>query len=421
MHIAVRSSFATGVALVGVGATALAPIHPVGTLPRIEAAAAVSVAGLELTTFADFLTGLPDPVTPWVNVVTSAVTNAGVLGTAWLADPLPGARQALTNLIGYGDTTATALGGVATAAFDYLTTAAPQALQTAFQQLSNGQPAAAAATVSDAFIGFVLAVGFPLFPVVAIPAQITDNLTAVVHAVTDIGTLVNLLIGTVGPVGGVIRAVGDSAQDFVDAVGAANYSAAVQAIFDVAPRVVGAVINGYTTLDGSLYPGLLTPPDENGANAGLAYTLLVTIPRAIGTALGATAPSGAALSAASGASTEAAPATSAAPEDTSEATSQVGATETANAGGSAVPSGDQSEPAKTTQGGEDSPRSVSGGFRPSGKVPAKSSEAAASSAGGVASDTGDAAKGSGSKKAASARSARPHSGAGNDNAGGADQ
>ncbi|WP_167106591.1 hypothetical protein [Mycobacterium sp. DL592] len=402
----------------GVGAIALAPIHPRAALPGIEAPAAVSAVGLELTAFSDLLAALPDPVTPWVNVFTNAVTNAGVLGTAWLADPLPAGKQALTNLIGYGETTATALGGVATAAFDYLTTTAPQALQTAFQQLGDGQPSAAASTLTDAFVGFVLAVGFPLFPVVAIPAQITDNLTAVVHAVTDVSTLVNLLIGAIGPVGGVIRAVGDSAQDFVDAVGTANYSAAVQAVFDVAPRVVGAIINGYTTTDGSLYPGLLTPPDENGANAGLAYTLLVTIPRAIGTALGATAPSSAALPVAAGASAAVAPPTSTEAEDTPESTGQAGSKETTNSGGSATP-GDQSEPAKITQGGNGSSRSGTGGFRPSGKVPAKSSEAAASPAGSGVPDGGDAAKGSGAKKAAGAKSARSRSDAGNDGAGGA--
>lgn len=289
MHIAVRSTVATGVAMVGATAVALSPIQPLGSvaLPEINVPAAVSTAAIELA-------ALPNPIAPWVDVLTEAVANASVLGSALLADPLPIARQAALNWIGYGQTTATALSGVAQAAFDYFTTSFPQALNTAFQQLRDGQPAAAASTLSDAVIGILVNVGYPAFTIVAIPGQITDNLTAAVHAVTDINTLLSLVIGVAGPVGGVIRSVGDNAQLFVDAVATKDYGAATQALFNVVPDVVTAIVNGYTTLDGSLYPGLLTPPNSTPFNTGLAYSLLVTIPRAIATAIGATAPSSAA-------------------------------------------------------------------------------------------------------------------------------
>src|SRR3954454_3212104 len=86
MHIAVRSTVATGVAMVGAGAIALAPIHPVGPvalpLSEINVPAAISTMEVELA-------ALPNPISPWVNVFTTAVTNAGVLGTAWLDDPAP--------------------------------------------------------------------------------------------------------------------------------------------------------------------------------------------------------------------------------------------------------------------------------------------------------------------------------------------
>jgi hypothetical protein len=106
-------------------------------------------------------------------------------------------------------------------------------------------------------------------------------------------------------------AVGDTAQEFVDSVGAGDYAAAAQAIFDLAPIVVGAIINGYTAPDTTFTPGLLTPPDEFGFNAGLAYTLLVTIPKAIATAITPPVPPAAARSAKPAASVEAAPATDA--------------------------------------------------------------------------------------------------------------
>jgi hypothetical protein len=287
MHIAVRSTVTTGMALVGASAIALSPIQPVGSialpLSGVNVPAAVSSAAVELAAF-------PNPIAPWVAVFTGAVTNAGALGAALLADPLPVARQAAQNWIGYGQATTTALSGVAQAAFDYLTTTTPQALQAASQQIRDGNLIAASQIISDLVVGAVLNVGYPAFGLAAIPGQITDNLSAAVKAATDISTLVNLVIGVVGPVSGTILAVGDTTQQFIDALGARNYSAATQAVFDFVPRLVTAVVNGYTTLDGNSYPGLLSPPDVNDSNAGLAYSLLVTIPRAIATAIGAPVP-----------------------------------------------------------------------------------------------------------------------------------
>ncbi|NTY62422.1 hypothetical protein FEG63_23070 [Mycolicibacterium sphagni] len=251
-------------------------------LSEVNVPAAISNVAVELA-------ALPNPITPWVDVFTAAVTNAGVLGSAVLADPLPIARQVAVNWIGYGQTTATALAGVAQAAFDYFTTSFPQSLQTAFQQLRDGDPAAAAATLTDAVLGIVVNVGLPAFPIVAIPGLITTNLNAAVQAATGLGTLLNLVLGVVGPVGGVIRATGDTAQAFLDAVNDKDYSAAAQAVFDLGPNITTAIINGYTTTDGTLYPGLLTPPDNTGFNQGIVYSLLVTIPQAIATAIGAPA------------------------------------------------------------------------------------------------------------------------------------
>ncbi|AKK26011.1 hypothetical protein AB431_04055 [Mycobacterium sp. EPa45] len=278
--------------MVGAGAIALAPIHPIGPvalpLSEINVPAAISTMEVELA-------ALPNPITPWVDVFTTAVTNAGVLGSAWLDDPAPVARQLALNWIGYGQTTATALGQAVQGAIDYFGTSFPQALQTAFQQIRDGQLSAAGSTLSDAVLGTILYVGGPLFPLAAIPGQITQNLNAAVVAATDINTLVGLVLGAAGPVGGVIRAVADTAQQFVDAISVRDYSAAAQAVFDVAPNIVTAIVNGYTTTDGTLYPGLLTPPDAQGVNAGLGYTLLVSIPRTIATALGAPAPTAAAV------------------------------------------------------------------------------------------------------------------------------
>src|SRR4051812_30287445 len=186
MHIAVRSTVTTGIALVGASAIALSPIQPVGSvalpLSGVNVPAAVSNVAVELA-------ALPNPIAPWVAVFTEAVTNAGALGTALLSDPLPVARQAAQNWIGYGQATATALSGVANAAVDYFSTTVPQGLRAASQQIRDGNLVAASQIISDLVVGAVINVGYPAFDLVTIPGQITDNLSAAVKSVTDISTL----------------------------------------------------------------------------------------------------------------------------------------------------------------------------------------------------------------------------------------
>ncbi|MBI3689832.1 MAG: hypothetical protein HY239_03945, partial [Mycolicibacterium aromaticivorans] len=283
-----RSPIASGVALVGAGAVAFAPMQPVASpLSNVHLPAAFSSVQLTATF---------DPVTPWVDLVTAAVSNVSTIGQDWLADPAPALRQLGTNWFGYAQTTATALGGVASATYDYLTTTVPQSLTTAFQQIADGNLSGAAGTINNALGTAILTIGLPLFPVLDIPGKMADNFAAVVKTVTGLATVLPALIGVLGPIEGSIQSLGDSGQAVLDALAAGQTVAALNAAFNTLPKFIGAVVNGYESTDGSQYPGLLSPPDENGNNAGIAYTLLVSIPKAIATALGApAAPAGAAL------------------------------------------------------------------------------------------------------------------------------
>ncbi|WP_445167086.1 hypothetical protein ACTXG7_25205 [Mycolicibacterium sp. Dal123E01] len=273
---------ATGVALVGAGAIALSPIQPIGSVasPWSETNVPTAVSNVAIE-----LAAVPNVIAPWVALFTDAVTNAGALGTALLADPFPVGRQLAQNWIGYGDIVTTALSAVASALNTYVTEQLPQYVKTVFQQLADGEPAAAASTINEALGNAIIGIGLPFFPVLDIPGKITDNLTAAVKSITGINTLLNLLVAAIGPPTGVIQAAGDSAQVVVDSLGAGDYTAAAVALFNMPPTLLGAVINGYTPPGGSIMPGLLTPPDENGYNAGLVYTLMVTIPKALATAI----------------------------------------------------------------------------------------------------------------------------------------
>lgn len=378
MHIAVRSSVATGVALVGAGAIALSPVQPVASpFSNLSGPAVFSAAGVELT--ATF-----DPVTPWVDVFTAAVNNMTTIGEDWLADPLPALRQLGTNWFGYANTTAEALGGVAEGAYTYFTTTVPDSLKTAFQQIADGDLSGAATTINNALGSAIFSIGLPLFPVLDIPGKIVDNFAAVVKAVTGLNTLVPVLLGVLGPVEGGIQAFGDSAQAVLDAAQAGEPVTALNAAFAIVPTVLGAVLNGYQD---NAYPGLLT-----AQAGGLLYSLTVTIPQAIATALGAPAPtltaSKTAASAAAVSTDEAVAADSGSGTATSKlavapaAPAESDAADPAPASSAGVKDGNKFEPGQLNDSSAAGARSASA-----------SSKASASRAGDTKGSTGAAGKG----------------------------
>lgn len=390
MHIAVRSSIASGVALVGAGAIALAPVQPVASpLSNVHVPAVFSAAGIELTASSGF-----DPVTPWVDVITAAVNNVTGIGEEWLSDPLPSLRQLGTNWLGYGQTIGTALGGVATGTWDYLTQTVPESINTAFKQIADGDLSGAAATINNAIGTAVFAIGLPLFPVLDIPGQIAQNFTNVVKALTSINAALPLVLGILGPIEGGIQAFGDSAQSVLDAASAGDLVTAINNAVNTVPTVVGAVLNGYQ--DG-VYPGLLSLPPEPGIlGGGLVHALLIDLPQAIATALKpvTTSPAAALKQAAPAAESVVAEEPASNEKATGTGQSKV-ATTTASTTDSAAPAesdGDSTEPA-VKDGNKFEPGQV-GGSGTSNRSAAGSAKPAASNAG-KAKDTAGGSAGTG--------------------------
>ena len=195
----------------------------------------------------------------------------------------PALRQLGTNWFGYANTTASALGGAAQGAYTYLTTTVPQSLKTAFQQIADGNLSGAATTINDALGSAIFTIGLPLFPLLAIPGQMADNFTAVVKAVTGLDTLVPLLLGGLGPIEGGIQSFGDSAQAVLDAAQEGDAVSRSERRLCHRSERVGS---GHQRLSGQRLPRGCSQPQLGG----LVYSLVVTVPRAIATALGATAP-----------------------------------------------------------------------------------------------------------------------------------
>lgn len=277
MHSAVRSSVATGVALVGAGAIALSPIQPVASpLWKVDVPT-ISTASVELA-------AAYNPFAAWINIFTTTASNVGQIGEDWLADPAPVVRQLGTNWIGYGETVATAVGGAANGLYTYLTVNVPNGLTKAFQELAAGNPADAATTINQVIGSALFVVGLPLFPLLDLPPAIANNLAAVATTAFSVLTVLPLVVGLISPIEGVISSFGDSAQDAIDALGTGDTVAAIGALIDAVPNAINVFLNG-GTLSQASFAGIFTP--ESG---GLVYSLAVGLPRAIATALGAPAP-----------------------------------------------------------------------------------------------------------------------------------
>lgn len=284
MHIAVRPPLATAVALVGAGAIALSPIQP--SLPDV-AAVRVSEAAVHLV-------AQPNPLALWSEVIAGAIENAGGLGQEVLSDPVPVLRQLLKNQFGYLGTVGDAGKGIITGLAEYFSPDNPFGLQAgirdAVTQIQAGQIAAGFSTLTSTIIAgpLVVGVGLPLLTsgLLQIPVTIAQNVAAVVGAVFDNATIVPLLTAAIAPIIAPINAFGQSVQDVVEALGAGNLLDALTAVINVPARLVGAVLNGYTDVNGSFTPGLLTVSD-NPFGAGLLQSVFVNLPRAIAAALGA--------------------------------------------------------------------------------------------------------------------------------------
>ncbi|MGB3481501.1 MAG: hypothetical protein WBB07_04690 [Mycobacterium sp.] len=292
MHVAARSYLATGIALVGAGAIAISPLSPVSSqLPDITVPAISSVPVA--------LSSLTNPIELWVQVLTGAVDNAGTLGQDWLSDPAPLLRQFITNQIGYLETLSTAGGDVVTGLVNYLTPSNPYGLvaglQNAFGELAAGDIAQGVSTLLTALITapIVGAIGIPLLGsgLLEIPVTIAQNVTDAITAALSFNTALPLLLGTLGPVLGPLNSLGTTGQEIYDSLAAGDIISALTAVVNIPAVLTGAALNGFTGVDGTFFPGLLSY-DAAGFAGGLVQSMLLTIPRALAAAIGASPPAG---------------------------------------------------------------------------------------------------------------------------------
>ncbi len=279
MQAAVRTCLTAGVALVGVGVIAMAPVAP--PMPDVEIPAmAASASGVHLAG----TSGANKPGNAWLQVFEHVFQNVTQVGTSVAGEPVPELQQLIASQFDYAHGLADGTIGAGQAVGEWAAAVISTELQNITAAIDKGDYVAAAAAVNSALNGGIFV---PLaLEVLQIPVQITGHLANVVRAVVSLDTLLTLLVGAVGPIEAVLTAGIDSSQAILAGISAGDTDAALAALISTPGVLAGAFLNGYRNAAGDLYPGIFTVDMNNPSQGGLLQTLLVTLPRAIAVALG---------------------------------------------------------------------------------------------------------------------------------------
>ncbi|QRY53267.1 hypothetical protein [Mycolicibacterium septicum] len=202
-------------------------------------------------------------------MITRTPESLLALGGLLADNPAPILGQIVANWSGYAQTYSTALQSAGTGLSNFLTTTLPMALQNLSNQLMSGDMYGASQTFSTALFNLAFGAGFPMLNVFSIPVDITQNLANTVAALGPswAGVVATLGIGALFAVNGTSAAVGNSAQEVVDAITDGDPLGAFNALAAMPATVANALINGYyDPVSGSRFAGLLSiqgppPPD----------------------------------------------------------------------------------------------------------------------------------------------------------------
>ncbi|MGB3486255.1 MAG: hypothetical protein WBB07_29050 [Mycobacterium sp.] len=270
MQVAVRSRFNMGIALVGTGVIALAPIaQPMPSIAEIQVRA---MSSAEVA-----LTAAVNPIDQWVQIIQETFTNSGALVQTYLDNPAPILHQMILNGIGYGEQTVTALQTSLSNLAEAVRFDNPNGviayLQQGVSQILAGQIYEAYNTFFSVGFGLIASGVLPLVNLLQIPVTVVQNFANVVATLPPI--LVGLGFGTLATVNGTLQATTFQAQAVLDALNAGDVPGAVGALVATPGVIVNAALNGFAHTGA---PGLLSP---GGGIVGSLIQALNTIATAI--------------------------------------------------------------------------------------------------------------------------------------------
>lgn len=291
---AFRPHVIAGVAVLGAGLIAVTPAvsdHVQCTFQQRALAlagasegGAVDLTGAAMASATQFANASVNPVQAWIDVFTNSFNNVSTIANEWLADPFPVLQQVVANQAGYANTVATAVQDSFTSLSNFVTGSAPDDLRGllseawTFLQAGNieGVVSIFNEIVFDKLLEGTL---ISFFPVVEIPATMSQNFANAVAALTDVTTLEALYEASVGPLINTTTAFGDSLQGFVSFLHDGDPITALTYLVNMPAAVTDGFLNGITEqFPPGAIPGFLS---DNGPIG----TLLITIPEAIARAI----------------------------------------------------------------------------------------------------------------------------------------
>ncbi|UNB95207.1 hypothetical protein [Mycobacterium malmoense] len=233
-----------------------------------------------------------NPIQTWIDTFSQAGTNLSTIANAWLADPFPILQQVGANLQSYGEIYTSSFHTAANILFQYVFGAQAYGFQydlaQALHDISIGE-------ISQGMQGFVSTMnalievpGPSLFPILAIPGDMTQNLTNSLNSVLGNELVLNnVLANILNVVNNPLYALGDSLQAVYDGTTSGDPLAALSNLVNIPGAMTNALVNGYEGAFTS--PGLLSTDLFPYGNFGALWTALIYLPQVIATGLGADA------------------------------------------------------------------------------------------------------------------------------------
>ncbi|BBZ50369.1 hypothetical protein H7H82_00165 [Mycobacterium heidelbergense] len=231
-----------------------------------------------------------NPITTWANVFQTAANNLGVLGRDWLLNPFPVASQVVLNELGFGNTFAIAINTAGSAFWSTLVsngkTGLVRTMFTAGTDLAGGNLSGAIAAWTNLENAIFTGAGEDFLSALAAPGNITANLNKLVTELFSVTGLSNSVVLPISYFGYVVpTALGDTAQGVINAVQAGDPVGVLSALVNAPANITGDLVNGFTSIAGAPWNGLIGGP----VNPGFAWNLGVELPQLLSQSIGAKA------------------------------------------------------------------------------------------------------------------------------------
>lgn len=220
IHAALRSYATAGVALVGAGVIAVSPLAP----PPVAQSATNTISTAQVA-----LTSTVDPLTRWSQIASNTGEDIGELGAYWMEDPMPLARQVVTNVSTYAEWYVSGLQQAIPALQNWAELVMAPAINQAVGLIQAGQPEQAGTVLVNA-LGNIMWAGFPMMKLVSIPGLMTDHFSTLVKGVLSVPTASTLVGLALGVPSDLITSVTAAAQDALDATNSGDLMGAAFAI-----------------------------------------------------------------------------------------------------------------------------------------------------------------------------------------------